>query len=414
MTSTRVSQSVEPGSIADKYSRPGFGVENLPYASFAPNGAGPRLGVRIGEKVLDVAAMVQSNGGGSPALLRSVGGPNLDALLEAGRGVWDELRLLITRQVASAEAGAVLEVYSLDEVKLFMPFTVADYVDFYASEHHATNVGRIFRPNQAPLTPNWKHLPIGYHGRAGTIVPSGTDIPRPKGLRPEPGGNPSFGPSRKLDIEAEIGFVIGGGAPASEVKVEDAGQHIFGAVIVNDWSARDIQAYEYVPLGPFLGKSFATSISAWVMPMAALASAFVKPPKREEGLAKYLNDDSSPPFGLDISLEVFVDGDLVSTPPFASMYWTPAQMLAHMTVNGATLRCGDFFASGTVSGPEKHQRGSFLELSWNGTEPLVLPGGREFRFLEDGNEIVIRATAPGLSGAPINFGEVSGRIRPAT
>jgi fumarylacetoacetase len=411
-----LSPSVQSGSIAAQYATPGFGIENLPYASFAPGaGQDPRLGVRIGGQVLDVAAALADDGGASAAVRAAVAGPNLDLLLSAGRPVWDELRARLTALLGSADAAPALQphLHSVDAVELRMPFTVADYVDFYASENHATNVGRIFRPDQAPLTPNWKHLPIGYHGRAGTVVPSGTDVPRPKGLRPEPEGTPSFGPSRRLDIEAEVGFVLGGSAPAGEVKLADAGNHLFGVVLVNDWSARDIQAFEYVPLGPFLGKSFATSISLWVVPMAALEAARVAPPAREKALASYLDDSAAEPWGLDISLEVALDGQTVSRPPFATMYWTPAQMLAHMTVNGAGLRSGDFFASGTVSGTEKDQRGSFLELSWSGKEPLPLDNGKELTFLEDKNEVVIRATAPGPDGSVIDFGEVAGRILPA-
>ncbi|QCB97837.1 fumarylacetoacetase [Arthrobacter sp. PAMC25564] len=407
--------TTENGSIAWKYATEGFGIENLPYASFAPAGQEARLGVRIGNSVLDVPAAVNADAAASSALRAAVAGPNLDALLAAGRPVWEELRARLTALIGSAAAAAALEenLHDVDAVRLQLPFTVADYVDFYASENHASNVGRIFRPDQAALTPNWKHLPIGYHGRAGTIVPSGTDIPRPKGLRPEPDGVPTFGPSRRLDIEAEVGFVIGAGVPEGEVKLADAGDHIFGLVLVNDWSARDIQAYEYVPLGPFLGKSFATSVSLWVVPVQALDAARVTPPARTKPLAGYLDDSNAEPWGFDIALEVVLDGQTVSRPPVAGMYWTAAQMLAHMTVNGAGLRSGDFFASGTVSGTEKNQRGSFLELSWSGKEPLKLDSGREMSFLEDGNTVGIRGTAPGPGGTRINFGEVAGRIRPA-
>ncbi|SDW87728.1 fumarylacetoacetate hydrolase [Arthrobacter sp. cf158] len=414
MITTDVQLRPQPGSVADLNAQPGFGAENLPYASFAPYGEDPRLGVRIGNKILGVAAAVEYDGRRSQALVNAVLGQNLDGLLKAGRPIWDELRAMLTQQVTSAEAASSLEVHDLRDVSLFMPFTVADYVDFYASEHHATNVGRIFRPDQRPLTTNWKYLPIGYHGRSGTIVASGTEIVRPKGLRPEPKGSPTFGPSRKLDIEAEVGFVIGGAAPQGEVKLADTENHIFGTVLVNDWSARDIQAFEYVPLGPFLGKSFATSISPWVVPMAALSCASIEPPTRDADLAEYLDDGSARASGLDISLEISINNKLVSRPPFASMYWTPAQMLAHMTVNGASLRPGDFFASGTVSGPGRDQRGSLLELTWNGRDPLTLTDGGKMCFLEDGAEVVIRATAPGPSGTSICFGEVAGRIVPAT
>ena len=416
----------EAGSIAARYATEGFGLGNLPYASFAPAGAEPRLGVRIGDHVLDVAAAMSApfaaadgsdDGPASPELIAATGGPNLDRLLAAGRPAWDALRAVLTRLLGAKNAAEGLAplLHEVATVQLFLPFTVADYVDFYASENHATNVGKIFRPDQAPLTPNWKHLPIGYHGRAGTIVPSGTTITRPKGLRPESDGVPTFGPCRRLDIEAEVGFVVGGAnKPAGEVGLADARDHLFGVVLVNDWSARDIQAFEYVPLGPFLGKSFGTSVSLWVVPMAALDAARVAPPVREKALAGYLDDADTEPWGFDIALEVELNGEVISRPPFAGMYWTAAQMLAHMTVNGAGLRSGDFFASGTVSGTEKDQRGSLLELSWSGKEPLVLASGEEVSFLKDGHEVIIRGTAPGADGTVISFGDVAGRIVPAS
>jgi fumarylacetoacetase len=305
--------------------------------------------------------------------------------------------------------------HPVDGITLHMPFTVADYVDYYASEHHASNVGKMFRPDQAPLLPNWKHLPVGYHGRAGTVIPSGKDFPRPKGLRPEQDGPPSFGPSRRLDIEAELGFVLGGAAPAGEVSLEQAAaEHLFGVVLFNDWSARDIQAYEYVPLGPYLGKSFASSISLWVVPWQALSAARVAPPAREHELAPYLDDEGKEPWGLDITLGVSVDGRTVSHPPASTLYWTAPQMVAHMSVNGASLRPGDFFGSGTVSGPEKDQRGSFLELSWGGKEPFALPGGTEMTFLADGQSVTLTGTAPGPGGSVIDFGECTATILPAT
>lgn len=416
MTTVPETPIVEACSIADKYATEGFGISNLPYASFAPPGKEPRLGVRIGDKVLDVAAVIGNDTEAAPELGAAVAGSNLDSLLQAGRPAWDALRARLTELLGSEASAKALEplLHEVSEVSLHLPFTVADYVDFYASENHATNVGRIFRPEHAPLTPNWKHLPIGYHGRAGTIVPSGTDIARPKGLRPEPAGIPSFGPSRRLDIEAEIGFVVGGNAPGGEVALTDAREHIFGAVLVNDWSARDIQAFEYVPLGPFLAKSFGMSISLWVIPLPALDAARVAPPERTTPMAPYLDDSTTEPWGLAIDLEVELDGEIVSRPPFAGMYWTAAQMLAHMTVNGAGLRSGDFFASGTVSGRFKKERGSLLELTSGGKEPLALQSGQEVSFLEDKHEIVIRGRAPGADGTIISFGEVAGRITRAT
>jgi len=290
---------------------------------------------------------------------------------------------------------------------------VADYVDFYSSEQHASNVGRIFRPGAEPLPPNWKHLPIGYHGRSGTVVVSGTPVRRPWGQQQETAGAPPrFAPSRRLDAEVEVGFVVGVGTRLGErVGVGSFAEHVFGLCLVNDWSARDIQAFESVPLGPFLAKSFATSVSPWIVPLAALEAARCDPPRRDLPLQPYLAD--AEPWGLDLRLELECNGTVVSRPPFATMYWTAAQQLAHLSVNGARLRTGDLYASGTVSGPTAGERGSFLELSWGGTEPVPLADGSERLFLEDGDVVVIRGTAPGTMGGVIGLGEVSGTILPA-
>ncbi len=297
----------------------------------------------------------------------------------------------------------------LDEVELRLPVEVADYVDFYCSLEHATNVGRIFRPDAEALLPNWRHLPVGYHGRAGTVVASGTEVVRPSGQRKPPDAvAPTYGPSTRLDIEAELGFVAGSpSALGDRVGVDDFAQHVFGLVGLNDWSARDIQAWEYVPLGPFLGKSFATSISHWVTPLAALDAAWVDLPGQDPDPLPYLQGSAAR--GLDIDVEVELNGEVVSRPPYASMYWSPAQMLAHMTVNGASLRTGDLFASGTISGAERDQRGSFLELSWGGKEPF----GDGRTFLQDGDEVVLRYTAPGTGGGRIALGDVAGTVVPA-
>jgi fumarylacetoacetase len=281
---------------------------------------------------------------------------------------------------------------------MHLPFEVADYVDFYASEQHATNLGRMFRPDSELLLPNWKHLPVGYHGRAGTVVVSGTDVRRPRGLR-LPG--PAYGPSGKLDVEVELGFVVG--VPSelgSPVSTAEFGEHVFGVVVLNDWSARDIQSYEYVPLGPFLGKSFATSISPWVVPLEALDR--VPAPVQDPPVAEYLQVEGD--WALDLVFELSVDGKVVSCPPYRGMYWTAPQMLAHLTANGASLRTGDLFASGTVSGDAPDERGSLIELTWNGRDPV---NGRT--FLEDGDVVTISARTAG--GA--HLGEVTGRITPA-
>jgi fumarylacetoacetase len=404
-------------TAAERFATTGYGPENLPYASFSSTGRGPRLGARLGRRVIDLKELAASVEGLDHATQTVASAANLDPLLAAGRETWSSLRRWLVDVVTTDGLADAVETSSLpvDGVNLHMPFTVADYVDFYASENHATNIGKIFRPDQAPLLPNWKHLPIGYHGRSGTLIPSGQNFPRPKGLRPEPSGTPTFGPTRRLDIEAEIGFVVGGSAPGGEVSVATAAsEHIFGLVLLNDWSARDIQNFEYVPLGPFLGKSFASSVSLWVVPFDSLSAARVEPPHRDFPPADYLNDAVDGPWGLDITMEVILGGESVSRPPVRTLYWTAPQMLAHMTANGASLRPGDFFGSGTVSGPEKHQRGSFMELSWAGKEPLVLADGTEMSFLEDGQTVTLKATAPGPHGSIIDFGECTATVLPTT
>ncbi|KOV70781.1 fumarylacetoacetase [Streptomyces sp. MMG1121] len=391
-----------------------FGPHNLPYGVFSPSGSTERrVGVRLGDHVLDAGAAATALGSPHHTLLAR---PTLNPLLAAGRTAWSEVRRAITAWVTDPVHRTVVEpLYRpLSEVTLHLPFEVADYVDFYASENHARNVGQIFRPDaEDSLTPNWKHLPIGYHGRSGTVVVSGTDVVRPSGQRKGPGDPaPVFGPSIRLDIEAEVGFVVGTPSElGSPVALADFRDHVFGLCLLNDWSARDIQAWEYVPLGPFLGKSFATSVSAWVTPLEALEHARVAAPERTHPLLSYL-DDSAPgiePGGYDLRISVTINGQVVSEPPFSTMYWTAAQQLAHMTVNGASLRTGDLYGSGTVSGPEDRQRGSLLELTWNGREPLELPDGKR-AFLEDGDVVTLSAWAPGADGHRVGLGEVSGRV----
>ncbi|MFI9784112.1 fumarylacetoacetase [Kitasatospora sp. NPDC051984] len=388
-----------------------FGVHNLPYGVFtAPDRPGRRIGVRIGEQVLDAGAAARAVG--SPSELLESG--TLNPLMAAGRSTWQSVRAALTEWLTDPAHRAAVEPCLLDlaDVRLHLPFEVADYVDFYASEHHATNLGKIFRPGSEPLTPNWKHLPIGYHGRSGTIVVSGTPVTRPHGQRKAPADPaPSFGPSRRLDIEAEVAFVVGTpSAMGTPVALADFAEHVFGVCLLNDWSARDIQAWEYVPLGPFLGKSFATSVSPWVVPLEALQHARVTPPARDVEPLPYLDDRDAEPWGLDLAIEVALNGRTISRPPFASMYWTAAQQLAHLTANGASLRTGDLYASGTVSGPEPDTRGALIELTWNGEHPLKFPDGTTRTFLEDGDEVSISATAPGPGGLRVGFGEVTGQI----
>ena len=389
-----------------------FDVDHLPYGVFATSPEEPpRIGARIGDLVVDLAPVAATD---MLEVAHVFEAPSLNPLLAQGRPAWTSVRSWLTGLLTDEAERSLVEPHlvPVDEVTMAMPFEVADYVDFYCSLHHATNVGRIFRPDDEPLKPNWRHLPVGYHGRAGTVVVSGTDVRRPCGQRLTRGAgdpHPTYGPSARLDIEAEMGFVVGTPTRLGERVGTDAfPEHVFGLTLLNDWSARDIQAWEYVPLGPFLGKSFATSVSAWVTPLDALAAARVDLPGQDPEPLDYLRVPSGA--GFDIDLEVLLNGETVSRPPYSSMYWSPAQMLAHLTVNGASLRTGDLFASGTVSGPERDQRGSFLELSWGGTEPF----GNDRTFLEDGDTVTLRATAPGASGGRIGFGEVTGRILPAS
>ena len=391
----------------------GFTLQHLPYGVLTWPGESPVAVARIGDHALPLAAVP----GLAAAELFADG--SLDRFLAAGPAAWAAVREHVTGLLADAtHEGAVRPLLRpLAGAVPSLAFTVADYVDFYSSEQHATNVGHIFRPDSAALPPNWKHLPIGYHGRAGTIVVSGTDVVRPCGQRKAVHeAAPTFGPSQRLDVEVEVGFVVG--VPStlgSTVPTTSLADHVFGVVLLNDWSARDIQAWEYVPLGPFLGKSFATSVSAWVTPLAALAGARVQPPAQDPEVLAYLHDPD--PWALDLHLELELSrgstSAIVSRPEFAGMYWTPGQQLAHLTVNGASLRTGDLYASGTVSGAEPHQRGSFLELSWGGAEPLAVDGMGEVTFLADGDRVTIRATAPGIDGTPVGLGEVTGTIRPA-
>ena len=400
-----------------------FGVAHLPYGVFSTAGAAPRVGVRVGDWVLDASEVARIGRdafgvGDGPDLTAAWEQPSLNAFLDLGHEAWAVARAWLVEILTDEvhEQGVRPHLVPLEDVRLHLPIEVADYVDFYASEHHATNVGRLFRPDSEPLTPNWKHLPIGYHGRSGTVVVSGTDLVRPQGQRKAPTDPaPSFGPSRKLDIEAELGFVVGGGTALGEpVDIRTAAQeHLFGVVLLNDWSARDLQAWEYVPLGPFLGKSFGTSVSAWVTPLAALRAARVPLPGQDPEPLPYLRGGPDSVFGLDLHLEVEWNGTVVARPEYRDMYWSPAQMLAHLSVNGASVRSGDLFGSGTISGAAKDTRGSFLELSWNGTEPVRLDDGSERTFLEDGDTVVLRAWATGTDGGRLELGEVSGTILPS-
>jgi fumarylacetoacetase len=364
----------------------GFGV-------FRPPGAEPRVGWRAGERVVDLAAA---------GLGADFDRPTLNAFMARGRPAWEEALERIEALPADAPSRP------LAEVDLLLPFAVADYVDFFSSLEHATNAGRLFRPGSEPLQPNWRWLPVAYHGRAGTVVVSGTPVRRPSGQALSEGeGAPRLAPTRRLDVEVELGLVVGTGSRQGEpVALGAFRDHAFGVVLVNDWSARDVQAWEFRPLGPFLGKSFATSISAWVTPLALLEPARVEAPAQEPPPLPYLAGGGD--WAFDVALELELNGAVVSRTNARSLYWTMPQQLAHATVNGAALRTGDLLATGTISGSVRGSEGSLLELCRDGAEPLRLPDGSERSYLEDGDEVVLRGTAAG-----VELGEVRGRVLPA-
>ena len=366
----------------------GFGI-------FSNGDAGPRAGWRVGNDVLDLAAA---------GLGDVFAAPDLNPFLALGRTAWEDAVGRIQAHVVAGGGPLV----PLAEAELHLPFAVADYVDFYSSLEHATNLGRLFRPDAEPLLPNWRHLPVGYHGRAGTVAVSGTPVVRPCGQSRPPGAEtPAFGPSRRLDVELELGFVVGVGSRLGEpVPLDAFADHVFGVLLVNDWSARDIQAWEYQPLGPFLGKSFATSVSAWVTPLALLAKSRVEAPAQDPPPLPYLAGGRA--WGLDVELELELNDTIVSRTNARDLYWTMPQQLAHATSNGASVRTGDLMASGTISGSGRGTEGSLIELTRNGAEPLALPDGSTRTFLEDGDEVVLR----GRTGA-LELGEVRGRILPA-
>jgi fumarylacetoacetase len=382
----------------------GLRPELLPYGVFRRAGDEPRVGARSGDGILDLAALARDGLlDEDPALFAQ---PSLNAFMAAGRTTWARVREAL--QALTAGPDAEPAAVALEEAELLLPLAVGDYVDFYSSLEHASNVGRMFRPDADPLPPNWRHLPAGYHGRSGTVVVSGTPIRRPRGQRREAGDDaPVFGPSVRLDIELELGFVVGAPSAAGEpVAVDRALDHLFGVVLLNDWSARDLQEWESRPLGPFLAKSFATSVAAWVTPIDAVLTRRVPAPAQEPEPLPYLREE---PWALDLDLEVELNGTTVARTNARHLYWSAAQQVAHMTVNGAGLRTGDLFGSGTISGPGREERGSLLELSWNGAEPIALDDGSTRTFLEDGDEVVLR----GSGGEALALGEVRGTIQPA-
>jgi fumarylacetoacetase len=408
-----------------------FPIQNLPLGCFCPRGASTsRVGVAIGDQVLDLWAGARAGLlSGLPAELEAAAqAPDLGALMALGRPAWSALRARVGECLDAHSPARPEWLHPQADVELLLPAQVGDYTDFYASLHHATNVGRLFRPDN-PLLPNYKHVPIGYHGRASSLVTSGTPVRRPRGQRRPPDAEqPLFGPSTLLDYELELGAFIGpGNALGTPIALERAEEHIFGLCLVNDWSARDIQAWEYQPLGPFLAKSFATSVSPWVVTLEALA------PFRAPQAARAADDPAPLPYlhapgdaaagGFDIVLEVWLrsarqrdagaTGQRLSRASFLDMYWTLGQMLTHHASNGCNLRPGDLLASGTVSGPQADARGCLLELTRRGAEPVALSDGESRRFLEDGDEVRLVASCARPGYARIGFGACVGVVLPA-
>ncbi|HEY0972473.1 MAG TPA: fumarylacetoacetase [Gemmatimonadales bacterium] len=413
-----------------------FPIQNLPFGVFRRRGTAgeARVGVAIGDQVLDVAAAFDAEllDGRATAAVERCRQPALNGLMALGPAHRSALRLALSRmlrvgvpageRVAADPALAARVLVPMGDAELLLPAEVGDYTDFYASVHHATNVGSMFRPDN-PLLPNYKWVPIGYHGRASSLVPSGTAVRRPVGqVRAPDASAPTVVPSRLLDYELEVGAFIGpGNALGEPIPVADAEEHIFGLCLVNDWSARDIQAWEYQPLGPFLAKSFATTVSPWVVTMEALAPFRRPAPARPEGDPEpldHLRQDGAP--AVDVTLEVLLRtarmreaGDAparLSRTSFLNMYWTFGQMVAHHSSNGCNLRPGDLLASGTVSGPGRDERGCLLELTRRGAEPVTLPNGETRKFLEEGDEVMLRGWCEAEGARRIGFGSCEGKI----
>ncbi|MGX1349027.1 fumarylacetoacetase [Bradyrhizobium elkanii] len=399
-----------------------FPIQNLPYGVFSSkDGLAPRVGVAIGDYVLDLWELEQDSRL-DVGPLGVFSQPSLNAFMALGPKVWSATRARISELLRSDHPELrdnrelrARALVPMADVKLHIPFAVSGYTDFYSSKEHATNVGVMFRGKDNALQPNWLHMPIGYNGRASTVVVSGTKVRRPRGqLKPPTAEVPSFGSCKRLDFELEMGVVVGQASPMGEMLTEkQAEEMIFGFVILNDWSARDIQQWEYVPLGPFQAKAFATSISPWVVTREALEPFRMQGPAQQPEPLAYLKQTQ--PNNYDMQLDVALragamnEAKTICSTNFKYMYWSSVQQLVHHASSGCAMNVGDLLGSGTISGPEKHQRGSLLEISWNGTEPVELASGVTRSFLEDGDSLVMRGWCQG-DGYRVGFGEVEGTI----
>ncbi len=406
-----------------------FPIQNLPFGVFSRSGEAQRVGIAIGDKILDVSALDSARFRGDAAAIAQLCAHRvLNPIMAESASRLSAFRARVSELLSSAstETDRVrAALVPMSEAKLHLPADIGDYTDFYASIYHATNVGRLFRPDN-PLLPNYKYVPIGYHGRASSIVPSSAAVVRPSGqTRANEKDPPSFGPTKALDYEAEVGFFVGQpSALGAPISIDDAAKHVFGFCLVNDWSARDIQSWEYQPLGPFLAKNFATSVSPWVITADAIepyrVPAFLRPPEDPRPLPYLYSDRDQSEGGIDLTIEVFIrsmtmrDSRLrpfrVSRASFSDMYWTTAQMLTHHASNGCNLRTGDLLASGTVSGPNEGSQGCMLELTRRGASPITLPSGEERKFLHDGDEVIMRGFLERDGSARIGTGECSGRV----
>jgi fumarylacetoacetase len=401
-----------------------FSIYNLPFGIFKNKKLSPRIGIAIGDKIVDLSILDQEGFFSNMFLPEGIFiKDSLNDLIALGKVQTKKIRERV-QSLLLADNGELRDhsargkvMVTRKEAEMLLPVKIGDYTDFYSSIEHATNVGKMFRDPENALLPNWKHIPVGYHGRASSIVVSGTPIHRPKGQFKDPDmEHPEFGPSRRLDFELELAFITGKQTKLGDsISMEEAEDYIFGFVLFNDWSARDIQAWEYVPLGPFLGKSFGSSISPWVVPLEALEPFRQIGPVQEPEVLPYLKSEKEHSF--DINLEVLIQPDgkkpsKVCTSNFRHMYWNIAQQLAHHSSNGCNINVGDMMASGTISGPSADSFGSMLELSWKGTQPIQLEDGEERKFIEDGDTVIMRGFAE-KDGIRVGFGEVIGQILPA-